>query len=297
LLQAEYDTGKLTTFKIGGKIKEVYFPASVEEFCASEFNDVKVFGNLSNTLVSSYGYSGAVVLTSKMDEIRIEDTKIYADCGVKGPVLAQQAAKLGLSGLEFMAGFPGSVGGEVYMNASANGQSVSSVIVNIILYSKDRGAFTLKKSEMEFGYRSSVCQRGGYAVLGAEFELERRPAEEIKAKMQENLAFRKSRQPGLALPNAGSVFRNPQGDFAGRLLEDAGVKGLKYGGAKVWENHSNFILNENQASSTDVLELMLLMYNRVKEKSGIELEPEIVFLGGNNAREIEIWETLTKTQK
>ena len=145
---------------------------------------------------------------------------------------------------------------------------------------------------MEFSYRTSICQRMPYYVLEAEFELEEKSSSEIQAKMDENLSFRLNKQPSLTLPNCGSTFRNPQGDSAGRLLEQAGMKGFISGGVHVWENHANFIINDNDGTSLDVLNLMYEMYKRVKEKFGIELKHEVRYLGGNNKKEVEICKIL-----
>ena len=293
-LKENYDIGNLTTFHIGGNVDKLYLPQSKEEFIFAlmENPEAKVFGNLSNTLISSDGVKGTVVSTWKMNHSFIEGNYVYAESGMKGPFLAQKVAGLGLSGLEFLIGFPGTIGGGVYMNASARGQAISDKIVKVELYSQKKGVFTLTKDEMEFGYRSSICQREPYIVIAAEFKLEAGSKDEIKWRMEENKLFRRMHQPSLTLGNAGSVFKNPDGDSAGRLLDEADVKGLSFGGAKVWENHANFIVNFNKATSSDVLELMLMMYNKVKEKFGIELKPEIVYLGGNNAREVEICEIL-----
>ena len=141
---------------------------------------------------------------------------------------------------------------------------------------------------MEFSYRTSVCQKKPYSVLEAEFILTPSTADKIQEKMNENLSFRQNKQPSLTLPNCGSTFRNPEGDSAGRLLDEAGVKGLKIGGAHVWENHANFIINDGNASSLDILMLMDEMYSRVKERFNVELKPEVRYLGGNNEKEVEI---------
>lgn len=294
--EKNFDIKNLTTFKIGGKIKEVFFPTNLEEFeqILDENKNIKVFGNLSNTLISSDGYDGKIILTTKMNSVTIDGTKVTADAGVKGPKLSQIISDTGLSGLEFMIGFPGSVGGEVYMNASANSQAVSDTLIAAICYSPDNGILKLTKDEMKFAYRTSRCQKEDLIVLQAEFELEQKTPDEVKTKMDENLAFRKAHQPSLALPNCGSIFKNPSGDSAGRLLDSIGAKELSSGGAKVWENHANFIVNNNNATSYDVLNLMNLMYSKVKERYNINLEPEIRFLGGNNKKENELWQTLNK---
>ena len=296
--EKDFDIKRLTTFKIGGKIKEVFFPQNLEEFeqILKENKDIKVFGNLSNTLISSDGYDGKIVLTTKMNNIKIDGTRVVADAGVKGPKLSQEVYKNGLSGLEFMIGFPGSIGGEVCMNASANKQAISDTLTSVICYSKDKGLVKFSKDEMEFAYRTSRCQCEDLIVLQAEFILSKKNKDEIQSQMESNLEFRKAHQPSLSLPNCGSIFKNPQGDSAGRLLETIGAKELTVGGVKVWENHANFIVNTNSGTSLDVITLMHTMYKKVKEKYNIELEPEIRFLGGNNEKENELCNILYKTK-
>ena len=228
-----------------------------------------------------------------MNKIKISGNKVIAGCGVKGPKLAQEVCTYGLSGLEFMIGFPGSIGGEVYMNASANSQSISDCLTFVTCYS-DIGLIKLSKDEMNFSYRTSRCQNENLIVLEAEFELSPKNITEIKTKMDENLSFRKSHQPSLALPNCGSIFKNPKNNSAGRLLDSVGAKQLNCGGVKVWENHANFIVNIRAGSSTDILELMCKMRQKVKEEYNIELEPEIRYLGGNNEKENELCKILYK---
>lgn len=294
--EKEFEIKNLTTFKTGGKISEVFFPKSVEEFVQilEQNGNLPVFGNLSNTLISNDGFDWKIALTTKMNSIQIEGSKVVADCGVKGPKLSQEVCKAGLSGLEFMIGFPGSIGGEVFMNASANGQCISDKLTYVTCYSPEKGIVKYSKDDMEFEYRKSRCKRDKLIVLQAEFQLDTKPKEEIQQQMDENLAFRKSHQPSLALPNCGSIFKNPQGDSAGRLLDSVGAKDLKIGGARVWENHANFIVNDNNGTSSDILELMFEMYTKVKKSYNIELEPEIIFLGGLNKKENEIWKILNK---
>ena len=298
--EKDFEIKKLTSFKLGGQIARVYFP-----HCEADFVEVMqsepqaiVLGNISNVLISDDGYPGAVVLTSKMDKISVEGSRVVADCGVKGQRLAQEVAKFGLGGLEFLIGFPGAVGGEVYMNASANGQAISDNLVKVRAYCPERGVFELKRDEMVFGYRSSICQKKDIKILSAEFELTCATVEKVNARMQECLAFRRNHQPLLSLPNCGSIFKNPEGESAGRLLDSCGVKSWQQGGVRVWENHANFIVNDRAGTSTDVLELMYRMQVAVEEKFGIKLEPEIIFLGGNNKREEELCKMLyQKMQK
>ena len=289
-----FEVKNLTSFKIGGSVKKAYFPKSIDEFVEVLVADpdAEVFGNFSNTLVSSDGYDGTVIITTKMCQVMIDGKKVIAECGVKGPKLSQLVASKGLSGFEFMIGFPGSLGGEVFMNASARGQCVSDNLIKVKCYSKEKGIFELSKDEMGFEYRTSRCQKDNIIILSAEFLLEEKPLDEIKAKMDENLTFRRCHQPSLALPNCGSVFRNPEGNSAGRLLDEVGAKSFSIGGVNVWENHANFIINSRAGSSLDVLELMHKMSSTVEEKFGIKLKPEVRFLGGKNIREVELCKIL-----
>ncbi len=294
MLQTDFDIKKSTTMKIGGKIARFYAPETIDEFVQIMQKEPKAFiaGNLSNVIVSSFGYDGAVISTKKLNKIQVDGNKIIAGAGVRGTKLSKIALENGLSGMEFMIAFPGSIGGEVYMNAGAHGQEIASILKFAKIYSPQDGLLELSNKELEFGYRTSICHKKNYSVLEVEFELLSKSRDEIQLKIDENLSFRKSKQPDLTIPNCGSTFKNPTGDSAGRLLDAVGVKGLKVGGMKVWENHANFIVNDGEATSLDALQLMFEMYKRVKEKFNIELKPEIIFLGGNNEKEVEICKIL-----
>lgn len=294
MLQTDFDIKKSTTMKIGGKIARFYTPETIDEFVQIMQKEPKAFiaGNLSNVIVSSFGYDGAVISTKKLNKIQVDGNKIIAGAGVRGTKLSKIALENGLSGMEFMIAFPGSIGGEVYMNAGAHGQEIASILKFAKIYSPQDGLLELSNKELEFGYRTSICHKKNYSVLEVEFELLPKSRDEIQLKIDENLSFRKSKQPDLTIPNCGSTFKNPTGDSAGRLLDAVGVKGLKVGGMRVWENHANFIVNDGEATSLDALQLMFEMYKRVKEKFNIELKPEIIFLGGNNEKEVEICKIL-----
>lgn len=294
MLQTDFDIKKSTTMKIGGKIARFYTPETIDEFVQIMQKEPKAFiaGNLSNVIASSFGYDGAVISTKKLNKIQVDGNKIIAGAGVRGTKLSKIALENGLSGMEFMIAFPGSIGGEVYMNAGAHGQEIASILKFAKIYSPQDGLLELSNKELEFGYRTSICHKKNYSVLEVEFELLPKSRDEIQLKIDENLSFRKSKQPDLTIPNCGSTFKNPTGDSAGRLLDAVGVKGLKVGGMKVWENHANFIVNDGEATSLDALQLMFEMYKRVKEKFNIELKPEIIFLGGNNEKEVEICKIL-----
>jgi UDP-N-acetylmuramate dehydrogenase len=304
-LQIEYkenfEIRNYTTFKIGGKIGKVWFPKTQQELVQllKDLKDYIVLGNCSNVLVSSNGYKGNLILTTEMRNYEINGSRVIADCGVKGPLLAQKACEASLTGFEFMIGFPGTIGGEVFMNASCHGQCISDYLVRYCLYDKRKKEIVYKeKSEMGFDYRKSNLLNGDYIVLGAEFDLKKADKNDIKELMDRNLATRRNIQPNLTAPNAGSVFKNPQNDSAGRLLDKAGVKGLELENVKVWDSHANFIVNKGNATSTDVLELMHRMYSAVKESFTIELQPEIVYIGDKSKKEDELCKILyQKRQK
>lgn len=296
-----YEIKKHTTFKVGGNVKKVWFPKTQDElvFLLKNLEDYILLGNCSNILFSSNGYDGDVILTTKMCDFEIKNTCVTADCGVKGPLLAQKACEASLSGFEFMIGFPGTIGGEVYMNASCHGQAISDCLIRCCLFDKEKKEVVFKdKSEMGFDYRKSMLQSGKYILIGAEFELKKADKEEIQARLDKNLAFRKDKQPNLATPNAGSVFKNPENDSAGRLLEAIGAKKIEMDNVKVFENHANFIVNKGNATSEDILSLMFKMFTAVKENYKIELQPEIIFIGDKTKQEEEICKILyQKTQK
>mgnify|MGYP004648628471 FL=1 len=300
-MQAEvrenFEIKNLTTFKIGGKVKNLYLPKNQQEFVEllNELDDYIVLGGCSNVLVSSNGYNGNIIVTSEMKFLDIRGTHVIAAAGIKGPLLSQKACELGLSGFEFMIGFPGSVGGEVFMNAGCHGQNISDTLTRCCLFDREKKEVVYKeKSEMGFGYRTSILKDGRYILLGAEFELAKKPKAEIQSLMDRNLAFRKEIQPNLANPNAGSVFKNPPNDSAGRLLDKAGVKEFDLERVKVWDRHANFIVNKGGATSEDVLELMVKMFTAVKNMYTIELNPEIIFIGDKTKKEEELCDILYK---
>ena len=310
-IKEEFEIKNLTTYKIGGKVKKVYFPETQEELSAllRELDEYILLGGCSNVLFSSNGYNGNVIFTTEMKNFEIRGNNVFASCGVKAPLLAQKAAEHSLTGMEFLIGLPGTIGGAVYMNAGAHGQSVSDTLVSCCLFDKETKEVVYKnKSELEFGYRKSILQQGRYVLLFAEFELKKAPRDEIKELMTRNLSFRKSIQPSLAYPNAGSVFKNPENDSAGRLLEKAGAKDLIVGDSagssnesqkiftpvRVWDKHANFIVNKGGATSEDVLELMVKMHDKVKEMFTIELIPEQIFLGDMSEKEEKLCNILYK---
>lgn len=296
-----YEIKTHTSFKIGGKVNKVWFPKTQEELVCllKNLENYILLGNCSNILFSSNGYDGNVILTTQMKNFEIDGTKVIADCGVKGPLLSQKACEASLSGFEFMIGFPGSIGGEIYMNASCHGQCISDKLVRCTLFDIEKKEVVYKeKSEMRFDYRKSILQEGKYILISAEFDLEKANKSYIQARLDKNLAFRKDKQPSLAVPNAGSVFKNPENDSAGRLLDSIGAKTFETERVKVFDKHANFIVNKDGATSEDVLEMMVKMFTAVKENYKIELTPEVIFIGDKTEKEEELCKILyPKTQK
>lgn len=290
-VKENYPVKNLTSFKIGGTVDKLYYPRNQQElaYLLKTLHNPIVIGNWSNVLISSNGIRGSVISTSKLDKVAVDGTYITAECGVKGPTLAKIASENELTGFEFMAGFPGSVGGNIYMNASAHSQSISDFLVRIQVFDLSKKEFlTIEKKTLDFAYRSSILQRKPYILLSAEFDLEKSEKVQILSIIKKNLSFRRAYQPNLSKPNAGSIFRNPEDSSAGRLLDKAGVKNFQVGGAKIWKKHANFIINESDATSNDVLELMFKMYTAVKDKYNIKLSPEIKYFGEKTQREEDI---------
>lgn len=295
-VRRNYPVKSLTSFKIGGSAENFYLPKTVEElvFLLERVGNPQVFGSWSNVLISSNGIKGDIISTQNLKEIKVDGTKVIAQSGVKGPAISRDVANYGLTGFEFMSGFPGSIGGNIYMNAGANNQCISDYLLKIRVFElSTKKVFELTKDELEFGYRSSLLQRKDYIVLDAEFNLQQSDKTSVLKQIQQNLDFRAAHQPNLSKPNAGSVFKNPEGTSAGKLLDEAGAKSFYHNSAKVWANHANFIVNTDKAAtSTDILELMLKMYNAVLEKNGIKLHPEVKYFGVKTPREEEICKIL-----
>lgn len=274
-----------TSFKTGGEA-DVYVKADSAEniikavdILKEENIDYIIIGNGSNLLVSDKGFKGVVIeIGSLMNKITVEGRKIYAQAGALLSSLSAAAADNGLTGLEFASGIPGSVGGAVFMNAGAYDGEIKDVIIGADVINKNGEIIRLSKDELELSYRSSVIEKKGYIVIGAEFELKEGSKEAIKEKMADFAARRRDKQP-LNYPSAGSTFKRPEGYFAGKLIEDSGLKGKTIGGAQVSEKHAGFIINTGNATSSDILELMDCCIETVYNKFGVRLEPEVRFIG------------------
>lgn len=235
-----------------------------------------VVGNATNVLFDDRGFAGLVIFTTELRNLHWEETGVRAECGVSLTALAAKAAERGLSGLEFAYGIPGTVGGAVYMNAGAYGSDISDILVSSE-YLKEGACRLRLKAEHQFAYRDSIYRKTEETILSASFSLTPDDAEAVKARSGRNMSARKEKQP-LEYPNAGSIFKRPEGAFAGALIENAGLKGLRVGGAAVSEKHAGFIVNLGGATTNDVLRLIETLQTKILEQTGILLEPEVVHI-------------------
>ena len=281
-LQFEEPMSKHTSFRIGGPAEVIAFPKSIDELSktlkVSALLDCKpaILGAGTNVLAPDAGLRGLVIcLKDCLDGMEQQgpDT-IRVMAGVTMTRAALFAANLGLSGLEFAHGIPGTVGGGVYMNAGAYGGEIKDVAESVDIMDIYGNIYTLSGEEMEFSYRHSVLEETGDIVLSAVFRLESKPAEEIKAKMKELMAKRSASQP-LDMPSAGSAFKRPVGGYAAALIDQAGLKGFCVGGAAISTKHAGFAVNLGGATAADVKGLLEQVSDMVYEKSGIRLEPEV----------------------
>lgn len=273
-----------TSFKVGGDAAWFAVPETVEELkavlraCEKADMPWYVIGRGSNLLVSDCGYPGVIISTAKLDKLEIEGTTVTAGAGVSLSRAASAAYQAGLTGLEFAAGIPGSVGGACVMNAGAYGSEMKHVLKTVTVLTRDGQVKTLLAEELELGYRTSVIPKEGYLVLEAEMVLTEGVQEEIKAAMDDLASRRKEKQP-LEYPSAGSTFKRPEGFFAGKLIEDAGLKGFSVGGAQVSEKHAGFVINKGDAKAADIYNLCKAVEQKIMEQFGVKLEMEVKMLG------------------
>lgn len=273
---------KYTTYKLEGTVSEIYVPSDVLELknLLAELKNknirYKILGNGSNLIVSSK-YDGVLIKLKNFDTLNIDGNTVKVGAGYMLPKLALKCAENGLSGLEFAYGIPATIGGAVYQNAGAYGFSIDKVIKDVTILDANYEIITLSKAELKFGYRDSIFKHKNFICLEVTLELRKGNSEDILEKMKENLKHRKENQP-LEYPSAGSVFRNPIGYSAGKLIEEAGCKGAQVGDAMVSYKHANFIVNTGKATAEDVLELIKLVQKKVEDKTGILLETEQEYL-------------------
>lgn len=271
-----------STFKIGGEVSAVFLPSDEEMvrqlvLKAKELSiDYIVIGNGSNLLFDDKGYHGVVIKIGRnMEKIQLnDDFTITALAGASLGKLCTFALNQSFTGLEFAYGIPGTVGGAVYMNAGAYGGEIKDVIISCTTVDEMGNFRTYENKDMELSYRKSIFQKTNEIILSATFKLEKGDADEISNKMNELMQKRKDKQP-LDYPNAGSTFKRPEGQFAGKLIQDCNLKGFKVGGAMVSTKHAGFVINSDNATFEDVTGLIKQVQDTVLKKTGFFLECEV----------------------
>ncbi len=282
---------KHCSFRTGGNA-DLYICAETTEALAAAIKTVKeadlpyyILGRGTNVLIGDKGFRGCVITMSanaagksELSRIEVEGNTITAGAGVSMAALAAAACEHGLAGLECAAGIPGSVGGGLVMNAGAYGGELKDVVTSVRVLEEDGQVRNYDAESMEFGYRTSILKKNKGVAVEACFALSPDATEEIRKRMSELAAKRSEKQP-LEYPSAGSTFKRPEGYFAGKLIEDAGLRGFSVGGAQVSEKHCGFVINKKEATSADVRNLIEEVQKKVYESSGVRLEKEVIFLG------------------
>lgn len=274
-----------TTFRIGGPADLFLLPNTVEEIkkireiCIQEQESYFILGNGSNLLVSDSGFRGVIIQTYRnLAQIQVEEDCIRAQAGALLSGIAQAAKAASLTGFEFAAGIPGTLGGAVVMNAGAYGGEMKDVLKEATVLDSEGQIRRIPAGKLAMGYRTSVIKEAGYMVLEAVISLKKGDPDQIRETMKDLTQRRISKQP-LEYPSAGSTFKRPEGYFAGKLIMDSGLRGYTHGGAQVSEKHCGFVINTGGATARDVCELMEHVQKTVYEKYNVKLEPEVKFLG------------------
>ena len=297
----DFYLNNFNTLKMSSMARKIYFPDNygemisvIKKYKKEGINPI-VIGNGSNILFSSQTIEEPIIYTGRIGTLFRIGSKVTAEAGVKTQRMAKFAFDRGLSGFEFLIGIPATLGGAIYMNAGAHGQTISDKLISVKVYDVENNIVkVMKKEELDFSYRHSILKDEKLIMLSARFDLSRSSKEKIKERMDKNLAFRKEKQPNLANPNAGSVFKNPENCelSAGALIEQCGLKGFKLGECEVWEKHCNFIVNKGKATSIDYTNIVFEIHQKVKEKFGVKLRPEIIYIGQMTREEEEKWKIL-----
>lgn len=276
---------KHTTFRVGGNADYFVVPKTEKEverivdLCKEEGMPYYILGNGSNLLVGDKGYHGVIIqICKEMNEISVEDNFLNVQAGALLSRVGNAALEAGLAGFEFASGIPGTMGGAVFMNAGAYGGEMKDILTEVTVLDENNEVRVLKKEELELGYRTSIVAKKGYVVLSAKVELKKGDQTKIRERMNELKVQRTTKQP-LEYPSAGSTFKRPEGYFAGKLIADAGLRGFQVGGAQVSEKHCGFVINKDNATAADIIELMRQVIERVQKEFGVELEPEVKKLG------------------
>ena len=273
-----------TSFKVGGPADLLLIPESREQLLAIlkilEGVSLPVFiiGNGSNLLVKDNGFRGIMIKTTGLKKVEIVGETLIAEPGISLKELADVALSASLTGLEFASGIPGSLGGAATMNAGAYDGEMKHCIKSLEVLTEDGSIKSIPLEDCQFGYRQSVLQKNKWVLLAVTIGLSHGDQAAIKDKMQDLNSRRSDKQP-LEYPSAGSTFRRPEGYYAGKLVQDAGFKGYRLGGAQVSEKHSGFVINKDNATAADILNLIATIQNGVKEQFGVELKTEVIVIG------------------
>ena len=274
-----------TTFEVGGPADLYVIPESFDELrdvllaCDEAGVERFVLGRGSDLLVSDEGYRGVIVAVGDgLVGVSVDGTEMTCQAGVDLREASEMACELGLSGLEFACGIPGSVGGACFMNAGAYGGCIADVLKCVRVLMPDGSVDVVDACDLELGYRKSRVASDGLVVLSATFDLEKGDPEKIRATMDDLTRQREEKQP-LELPSAGSTFKRPEGYFAGKLIMDAGLQGYRVGGAEVSRKHAGFVVNVGEATAADVHAVIEHVQNEVERQFGVRLQPEVRFLG------------------
>ena len=269
----------LTTYKTGGNARLLVFPNSTESlieilsFIKENNIKYKVFGNGSNILASSKEYNGVIIKLTELKSLKQDGENIKVEAGYNFALLANSVSREGYSGLEFACGIPATVGGAVYMNAGAYLSDVSNVLEKVDILDENLEVKTLRNEDLDFSYRHSIFMEKDWIILKAYFKLKKGNKEEIINLIEDRKRRRLESQP-LEYPSAGSVFRNPEGNYAGKLIEDSNLKGYTHGGGQISDKHANFIINKDNATAEDIKYLMDKAKEEVKKNYGVDLKIE-----------------------
>ena len=274
-----------TSFRAGGKARMMVIPADAEQLSAvlgvlsGSGVQYMVLGNGTNILVKDSGYDGVIVkIGSGFDYVRQEGCRLVCGSGTRMSVAAKAALEGGLSGFEFASGIPGFTGGAVFMNAGAYGGEMKQIVESAEVLTSEGEVLNLTNEELGMGYRTSVIAKNDYVALSAVLKLEKGDRQEIRAYMEDLKERRVTKQP-LEFGSAGSTFKRPEGYFAGKLIQDSGMQGYRVGDAQVSEKHCGFVINRGNATAAEVMQLMKDVADRVEEKFGVRLEPEVRRIG------------------
>ncbi len=281
----EHSLAAHTTMRVGGMAALALYPASAEQLCfvleICEKHGYKhaVLGHGSNVICADSGYDGIIIRTEKMNYVSVHGNRIYAECGASLNALARAARDASLTGAEFMYGIPGSVGGACYMNAGAYGGQISDICVSVTAYdSASQAVIEFPVAECGFAYRQSIFHKNdSLTVLSLTVELTAGNKDAITARMDELINARRSKQP-LEYPSAGSFFKRCEGRFTAQLIDESGLKGLTVGGAQISEKHAGFLINRNNATCAEILELSAKVSAIIKERYGLDIEREVEYL-------------------